>query len=130
MGAKRLGPVLAVLVGLTLTNLPSGLSWASEPPDDSCPNGQVADPQLRDKVTPEYPKRARRYHVAASVTLEARIMKDGSVSDVKVTSCTRRGLGFEEAASDAVRQWRYKPGTCDGKPIEVWFTVRVDFEMA
>jgi outer membrane biosynthesis protein TonB len=29
----------------------------------------------------------------------------------------------------AVRKWRYEPATLDGKPVDVWFTIRVDFEL-
>lgn len=35
--------------------------------------------------------------------------------------------GFEEEAIKAVRKWRYEPGTRDGQPVDVFFTVLIDF---
>ncbi len=43
--------------------------------------------------------------------------------------CNKPGLGFEEAAIDAVRQWRYKPALKDGQPLDVYFTIVVDFSL-
>jgi TonB family protein len=36
-------------------------------------------------------------------------------------------LGFEEEAIEAIRQWRYEPGRQNGVPVDVYFTVVVEF---
>ena len=36
-------------------------------------------------------------------------------------------LGFEEAAIEAVQQWRYKPGKQNGEPVDVYFAIIVEF---
>jgi len=38
------------------------------------------------------------------------------------------GFGFGRAAIEAVRQWRYRPATRDGEPIDVYFTIIVLFD--
>jgi protein TonB len=59
------------------------------------------------------------------VILEAIIEKDGTVRDAKVL----RGLGFglDEAARDALLDWRFEPGTLHGEPVPVRYTLSVDF---
>jgi|SRR5262245_19460998 len=102
--------------------------------DRSCPQGEsktdagcIKSPQLVQKVTPVYPDAARRAGEEGHVTLKTRVLKDGSVADVEVKKCTNPGHGFEAAAMDALKQWRYEPGTLNGKPAEVEFTVTIDF---
>jgi protein TonB len=58
------------------------------------------------------------------VFLEAIIAKDGSVKDLRVT----RSAGvLDQAAIDAVSQWRYTPTLLNGEPVEVIMTVTVNF---
>jgi protein TonB len=80
-------------------------------------------------VQPEYPELARLARVEANVVLQAVILRDGTVDEAEVLRCTRLGFGFEEAAADAVRQWRYRPATQDGVPVDVYFTIRVEFSL-
>ncbi len=61
--------------------------------------------------------------------LQAIIHSDGSVGDVEVLRTNRPNMGFEDAAIAAVTQWRYKPALQNGKPVEVYFTVFVDFKL-
>jgi len=62
------------------------------------------------RVEPEYPELARVARVEASVVLQAVIRDDGTVGDLVVLRCSRPNMGFEQAAIEAVQQWRYKPG--------------------
>jgi len=39
------------------------------------------------------------------------------------------GMGLDEKALEAIRRYRFKPGTKDGKPVPVLITVRVDFNL-
>jgi protein TonB len=91
--------------------------------------GGVSNPVLIEetKVTPLYPELARMARVEGNVILQALIHADGSVGRLTVLRCTRPAFGFEDSAVDAVRQWRYEPATVDGRPVEVYFTVFVEF---
>jgi protein TonB len=81
------------------------------------------------RVLPDYPELARVAKVTGVVVLEAVIRKNGAVADVRVLRAPAAKLGFEEAAMKAVLQWRYKPGVQDGRPVDVYFTIVVEFEI-
>jgi protein TonB len=91
----------------------------------------VTSPSIiaESKVEPDYPELARRSRVESRVILEAVIRSDGAVAEVTVLQCTRPGLGFEEEAIEAIRQWRYEPGRQNGVPVDVYFTVVVEFAL-
>lgn len=91
--------------------------------------GGVSEPQLLEKVEPEYPELARRARIQGRVILRAVIKKDGSVSEVEVLKVPAGNLGFSDAAVSAVKQWRYKPALQSGRPVDVYFTVVVNFTL-
>jgi protein TonB len=80
-------------------------------------------------VEPEYPELARVARVDGQVILQAIVRKDGSVGDASVIRVNRPNLGFEESAILAVQQWRYQAALQNGKPVEVYFTIVVDFSL-
>jgi protein TonB len=81
------------------------------------------------KVKPDYPELARVARIEGRVILQAIVLKDGTVGELEILSCNRPNMGFEEAAVSAVAQWRYEPAMQGSKPVDVYFTVRVDFEL-
>ncbi len=89
----------------------------------------VSFPELipESKIDPEYPEAARRAQLEGSVILQAVIVRDGTVEEIRVLRCSQNGVGFEEAAIEAVRLWRYRPAKQSGRPVDVYFTVKVDF---
>lgn len=89
--------------------------------------GPASEPVLLHRVDPEYPRPAASARAQGVVILEAVIRRDGTVGDVK----PRRELsmGLTEAASAAVKQWRYKPAMMDGIPVEFALTVTVVFKL-
>jgi len=93
--------------------------------------GGVTQPELieESRVQPEYPELARVARIEGNVVLQAVIRADGTVGDLVVLRSTRPNSGFEQAAIDAVRQWRYKPALSGGRPVDVYFTVYVDFSL-
>ena len=93
--------------------------------------GDVSNPKLvpASKVVPKYPEKAFRAKVEGKVILQCVVRKDGSVGDIEVLEAPQEGLGFEDAAISAVRQWQYEPGLKDGRPIDVYFTVIVEFHL-
>ena len=61
------------------------------------------------------------------MVLRVEVGADGRVSNVSV----RRplGLGLDEKAQDAVRQWVYKPALRDGRPVAVQFDLSINFRL-
>ena len=60
------------------------------------------------------------------VELEFTVRVDGSTGDIVVTNSSPRKT-FDNAATLAVAQWRYKPKMRDGKPVEQRAAVRIRF---
>jgi protein TonB len=77
-------------------------------------------------VSPVYPRLALDAHKEGLVILEAVIAEDGSVRDVKVL---RSQPLLDQAAIDAVRQWRFTPTLLHGEPVPVVMTVTVNFTL-
>jgi len=88
---------------------------------------EVAEPERVHYVSPRYPQLARRAGLEGVVVLEAVIATDGSVREARVLR--HLGLGLDEAAREAVEQWRYTPTLLDGRPVEVAMPVTVQFEL-
>jgi TonB family protein len=98
--------------------------------DDLAAKGITPPTIIRSsKVFPRYPRKARetRRKFSGSVVLGAVVREDGTVGDIRVTRPAGGYCGFEEAAIEAVKQWRYEPATKDGHPVAIYFTVVVDF---
>lgn len=72
---------------------------------------------------PRYPQIAKTARIEGAVVLEAIVLKDGQVGDVRVLSGPPV---LAEAAVDAVKQWKYKPATSDGETVES--PVRLEFK--
>jgi TonB family protein len=85
----------------------------------------IVQPVLIHKVEPEYPEFAKKVRVKGILILEAIITQKGNVESVKVL----RGVHplLDQAAVTAVKQWRYKPASLNGKPVKVYSTITVNF---
>lgn len=82
---------------------------------------------LLKRIEPVYPTMARSSGLQGQVELQFRILKDGSVSDVRRVSGQSV---LANAAIEAVRRWRYEPVKINGDAIEVESTVRLNFTLS
>jgi len=89
--------------------------------------GDVKAPVVIHRVEPVYTDLARKGKVTGVVIVEAIIDKDGNVDKVKVLKGL--SLGLTESAEDAVRKWKFKPGTMNGQPVDVIFNLTVNFTL-
>jgi protein TonB len=89
-------------------------------------SGGVMAGMLVQKTQPVYPPIAKAARVSGTVVLQATISRSGSVENLQVISGPAM---LQQAAMDAVRQWRYKPYLLNGEPIEVITTVNVIFTL-
>jgi protein TonB len=81
---------------------------------------------LIKRVTPKYPPNALSMRVQGIVQLDATINKEGSITNLKVTS---GDAVLARAATDAVKQWRYKPYYLNGEPVEIQTQITVNFKL-
>jgi TonB family protein len=79
-------------------------------------------------VDPRYPQAARDRELAGWVDLEITVRSDGSVDDVTIVQSQPAEV-FDQAAMDAVRQWRYEPVVRNGKAVAQRTRVRIRFQM-
>ncbi len=84
-------------------------------------------PEEIARVIPRYPSMARRMGVSGSVVIRGIVRKDGTIDNVEIIKDLPQGLG--EAAREAVEKWRFRPATFHGEPIDVYYTVTVNFRL-
>jgi len=115
---------------LSMPNLTSSTgSWSIRFAELNATHGgaDLSAPEAITKVDPAYPQDLMHDRVEGTVVLYAVIHADGSVGDVKVLE------GFDdrlnENARKALEQWRFRPGTKDGMPVDIEAVVRVPFKV-
>jgi TonB family protein len=91
-------------------------------------NGVTA-PSVVSKTDPEYSEEARLARLTGTVNLSLVVGDDGKARDVHAAS-PGLGLGLDEKAIEAVRQWRFKPGLKDGKPVSVKVDMETNYRLA
>ena len=99
------------------------------PPPPPAPvrvGGLIKQPTKIKDVPPIYPPIAQSARVSGVVIIEATIGVDGSVMDARVI---RAVALLDQAALDAVRQWKFSPTTLNGVPVAVIMTVTVNFTL-
>ena len=86
----------------------------------------VAERMILHRVNPHYPEEAKRNGVQGDVLMQAVIDTKGDVTELKVM----RGDPLLAAASvEAARQWKYRPYSLNGQPVEVQTTILFTFHM-
>ena len=89
--------------------------------------GGVTAPIVLSKKDPEYSEEARKAKYQGTVLLSIEVSASGTASNIKVVRSL--GLGLDEKAIEAVKQWKFKPGYKDGKPVTVAATIEVNFRL-
>ena len=84
-------------------------------------------PDARLRVPPRYPDAMRRVGLEASVVVTFVVGPDGKVLEAKADESAARE--FAEAAEQAVRRWRFEPGTRLGKPVSFRMSVPLVFSI-
>ena len=84
-------------------------------------------PEEVDRVVPRYPMAARAASAGGRVVIRGIVRRDGRIDNVEILKDLPYGLG--EAAREAVEQWRFRPATYRGEPIDVYYTVTVNFRL-
>jgi len=87
----------------------------------------VSPPRPTYQPEPQFSEEARAACYQGVITLATIVEKDGTTSHTRVTSSL--GMGLDEKAIEAVRQWRFWPATKDGEPVRAEIAVEVAFRM-
>jgi protein TonB len=88
--------------------------------------GQVQQALLIRQVKPNYPSLARQARISGTVRFTAIIGKDGTIQNLQLVSGHPL---LVPAATDAVKQWLYKPTYLNTEPVEVITQIEVNFTL-
>jgi len=89
--------------------------------------GGVSAPKVIYQPDPEYSEEARKAKFQGTCVLWLIVGPDGKPRDVQVRRTL--GLGLDEKAMEAVRNWRFEPAYKDGKPVAAQISVEVSFRL-
>jgi TonB family protein len=95
----------------------------ASPNVESDPNAPVAVYRKQ----PEYSEDARKAKFQGHVVLAVEVDASGNVADAKVIH--HLGLGLDEKALEAIQQWKFKPGTKNGRPVAMEVEVTMSFRL-
>jgi protein TonB len=89
--------------------------------------GDTTMPALEAKVEPAYSAEARAAQSHGQVVLRMVVDTDGKARDISLVEGL--GFGLDEAALEAVTEWRFKPATRGGVPVAAPLIIRVSFRL-
>jgi TonB family protein len=113
---------LVVAAGLLVQSVVFAASLPQERPSKD-----VTMPTVVHEVKPDYPESAKKERVQGNVMLGVVVKKDGTVGEVTVKKPLHPEL--DEAAIKAMKQWEFRPGTKDGKAVDVAVDVEMTFNL-
>lgn len=85
------------------------------------------EPRPLRRPPPLFPHALRREGITGSVTLRFIVETDGRVDHVEVEKSDHPAM--ERAATGAVRQWFFEPGTREGRPVRVVVRQTLSFDL-
>jgi len=115
-------PVGAIVAPLTTDNDRSAAK------DTVAPPVREARPLYRQNPPPRYPRSARRRGYEGSVLLEVKVLKDGSVGDLRVLTSSGHSV-LDKAAVKSVRKWVFEPGMRGDQKVDMWVRVPIRFRI-
>ncbi len=93
------------------------------------PGNGVLSPQIIHEEKPQYTSEAMRAKVQGIVEVEAVVLPDGTVGQVQIVRSLDDRFGLDQKAIEAVKLWRFRPGTLLGKPIPVLVNIELTFTL-
>lgn len=99
----------------------------AEPEGPIYVGGDVQAPEKVFYPQPQYTEIARKARVQGVVIVQAIIDKEGSVTNVKVLKGL--SMGLDDEAVKAIKKWKFKPATLNGKPVDVYYNLTVNFRL-
>ena len=89
--------------------------------------GGVSAPRAIYDPDPEYSEEARKAKFQGTVLLWVVVGADGRPRDIHVQRPL--GMGLDEKAVEAVKQWKFAPSMKDGRPVAVQVNIEVNFRL-
>jgi protein TonB len=89
--------------------------------------GNVQQANLIKKIAPPYPPLAKQARIQGTVRFNAVISRDGTIQNLTLVSGHPL---LVPAATEAVKQWVYKPTLLNGEPVDVITQIDVNFTLS
>jgi TonB family protein len=86
-------------------------------------------PKLVREVKPKYTPTGLGARIEGTVLLEAVVLPDGEVGDVRIIRSLDSRFGLDDEAVTALKSWRFEAGTHEGRPVPVIVTVELTFQL-
>ncbi len=93
------------------------------------PSDDITLPVVVRSIKPVYTAKAMDAQIEGVVRMEIVVLNDGKVGDVTVSESLDVEYGLDTQAVEAARQWLFKPGMKDGKPVAVRVTLEMRFTL-
>ncbi len=90
-------------------------------------SGGMTPPRPVQSPEPEYSEEARLAKIQGTVYVSLEVGPDGLARNIQVLQGI--GLGLDESAVEAIKQWIFQPATKDGQPVTVAASVEVNFRL-
>jgi protein TonB len=126
------GGVIGGIIGSVPSAAPPPPPPPKEAPKPPTPSrirvgGNVQAANISKMVRPTYPPLAKQARIQGTVRFNAIIAKDGTIQNLQVVSGHPLLI---PSATDAVRQWIYKPTLLNNEPVEVQTQIDVNFTLS
>jgi len=99
----------------------------SSPPGTFKVSSEVTAPRVQSSPDAEFSESARQDKYQGEAELRLTVAEDGRVRDVCVSQSV--GEGLDEKSVAAIRNWKFEPGTKQGKPVPVRIAVTINFHL-
>jgi TonB family protein len=93
------------------------------------PGDGVTLPTPIREVKAGYTAAAMEARIEGTVVTEAVVLADGKVGEVTVIQSLDKEYGLDTQAVEAIKQWLFKPGTKDGKPVAMRVSIEMTFTL-
>ncbi|BDC49319.1 hypothetical protein F183_A16350 [Bryobacterales bacterium F-183] len=129
VGKRLLAGVAMLAVGFGMVAVSARYATAAQADGKVYKVGKdgVSAPKVLQKVEPKYSESAKDAKVEGSVTLKLEITPEGRAEKFQVAKSLEPTL--DQAAIEAVKQWKFQPAQKAGKPVRVSATIEVQFRL-
>ena len=124
MAGTIAGTVMALPLGSPIGERPANQQQVADGKDSG-----VTLPKLVSEVKPQYTPEAMKARIEGTVLLTSVVGTDGTPGAIEITQSLDTEYGLDNQAVTAFRQWRFEPGTKDGKPVPVRVNVEIRFRL-
>jgi len=115
---------------IVLAGLAAGTAGASAQGTGAFrPNPGITNPSELRFVEPKYTEAARAARIEGMVVLEAVVLANGTVGEVRVIQSLDARHGLDQEAIKCVKEWRFHPATRNGTAVPIIVTLEVMFRL-